>query len=225
MKNYDFPKKSHFPESLRFNKIAPDRTTAPRTMNPVAATSPVLGRTFLRLLPLPSPVPSVVEDDGVGGGVGVVVEDVVGSSLVVVVVVVSPVVVEVVVSSLVVVVVEDVVGSSVVVVVVVSPVVVEVVVGSSVVVVVEVVVVVVVVVVVSSFGFTIVLVTEWSAPKSSALTSVSADLIVYPVGASVSVKIYLSFNKELTVMFPFSSVTYSPITWLFAWRMTLNFAP
>ena len=105
-------------ESLRFNKIAPDRTTAPRTMNPVAATSPVLGRTFLRLLPLPSPVPSVVEDDGVGGGVGVVVEDVVGSSLVVVVVVVvSPVVVEVVVSSLVVVVVEVVVGSSVVVVV------------------------------------------------------------------------------------------------------------
>ena len=68
-------------------------------MNPVAATSPVLGRTFLR--PLPSPVPSVVEDDGVG--VGVVVEVVVGSSLVVVVVVVvSPVVVEVVVSSLVV---------------------------------------------------------------------------------------------------------------------------
>jgi len=35
-------------------------------MNPVAATSPVLGRTFLRPLPLPSPVPSVVEDDGVG---------------------------------------------------------------------------------------------------------------------------------------------------------------
>ena len=88
-----------------------------------------------------------------------------------------------------------------------------------------VVVVVVVEVVVSSFGFTIVLVTEWSAPKSSALTSVSADLMLYPAGASVSVKIYLSFNKALTVMFPFSSVTYSPMTWLFAWRTTLNFAP
>ena len=52
---------------------------------------------------------------------------------------------------------------------------------SSVVVVVEVVVVssvVVVVEVVSSFGFTIVLVTEWSAPKSSTLTTVSASLMI-----------------------------------------------
>ena len=60
-------------------------------------------------------------------------------------------------------------------------VVVEVVVVSSVVVVVEVVVVssvVVVVEVVSSFGFTIVLVTEWSAPKSSTLTTVSASLMI-----------------------------------------------
>ena len=54
-----------------------------------------------------------------------------------------------------------------------SVVVVEVVVGSSVVVV-----VVVVVVVGSSFGFTIVLVTERSAPKSSTLTSVSASLMI-----------------------------------------------
>ena len=79
-------------------------------MNPVAATSPVLGRTFFRPLPLPSPVPSVVEDDGVG--FGVVVTLVVGSSLVVVVVVVvvSPVVVVGVVSSLVGLVFEDVVG-------------------------------------------------------------------------------------------------------------------
>ena len=47
------------------------------------------------------------------------------------------------------------------------------VVGSSVVVV-----VVVVVVVGSSFGFTIVLVAERSAPKSSTLTSVSASLMI-----------------------------------------------
>ena len=40
------------------------------------------------------------------------------------------------------------------------------------------VVVVVVVVVVSSFGFTIVLVAERSAPKSSTLTSVSASLMI-----------------------------------------------
>ena len=53
------------------------------------------------------------------------------------------------------------------------------VVGSSVVVVEVVVVsvVVVVVVVVSSFGFTIVFVTERSAPKSSTLTSVSVTLM------------------------------------------------
>ncbi len=30
------------------------------------ATSPVLGELFFRPLPLPSPVPSAVEDDGVG---------------------------------------------------------------------------------------------------------------------------------------------------------------
>ena len=53
-----------------------------------------------------------------------------------------------------------------------------VVVGASVVVVGASVVVVVVVVVVSSFGFTIVLVTERSAPKSSALTTVSASLMI-----------------------------------------------
>ena len=99
-------------------------------------------------------------------------------------------------SSVVVVVLEVVLGSSVVVV--------EVVLGSSV--------VVVVVVVVSFFGFTIVFVTEWSTPKSSTLTTVSASLITNPAGASVSVKIYLSFNNALTVILPFSSVSYSPIT-------------
>ena len=90
-----------------------------------------------------------------------------------------------------------------------------VVVGASVVVVTVVVVgssVVVVVVVVSSFGFTIVFVTAWSVPKSSTLTTVSASLITNPAGASVSVKIYLSFNNALTVILPFSSVSYSPIT-------------
>ena len=99
-------------------------------------------------------------------------------------------------------------------------VVVEVVVGSSVVVV-----VVVVVEVVSSFGFTIVLVTEWSAPKSSTLTTVSASLMIWPEGASISVKIYLSFNSLPTAILPFSSDSNSPMTWLLAWRTTLNLAP
>ena len=81
----------------------------------------------------------------------------------------------------------------------------------------SVVVVVVVVVVVCSFGFTIVLVTERFVPlKSSAFTTVSAAVITYPAGASDSVKIYLSFNRALTVILPLASVTYSPITWLFA---------
>ena len=70
----------------------------------------------------------------------------------------------------------------------------------------------VVVVVVSSFEFTIVFVTAWSVPKSSTLTTVSASLITNPAGASVSVKIYLSFNNALTAILPFSSVSYSPIT-------------
>ena len=35
----------------------------------------------------------------------------------------------------------------------------------------------------------------------------------------------ISFNNALTVILPFSSVSYSPITWLFASRTTLNFAP
>ena len=112
-----------------------------------------------------------------------------------------------------------VVGASVVVVVVVgaSVVVVVVVVGASVVVVVVgasvvVVVLVVVVVVVSSFEFTIVLVTDLSSPKSVAFTTVSGAFITYPLGASTSVRMYLSLKRSVTVILPSASVVNSPIT-------------
>ena len=117
---------------------------------------------------------------------------VVGASVVVVVVVGASVVVVVVVGASVVVVV--VVGASVVVVVVV---------GAS---------VVVVVVVVSSFEFTIVFVTDLSSPKSVAFTTVSGAFITYPLGASTSVRMYLSLKRSVTVILPSASVVNSPIT-------------
>ena len=61
--------------------------------------------------------------------------------------------------------------------------------------------------------------------NSDGSTIVSATSITYPSGASISLMIYLVFNNPVTVILPFSSVTYSPTTCFVASRITWNLAP